>query len=185
MTESTFTDQELSAGPRPFLHPPPSLAVGQRHTPQMGREPTCTVDQSRPTLCNPMDCSTPGSSVHRIVQARILQWVAIPFSRGSSQPRDQARVYCISCTGRRILHHCATWEAPQNPQTHQKSHSWGQEQGLHGQEDFDSNPSCFFTTKSQFLHMGLLYMIYRKKINWNWNIYVTVCLNIVFSYLIE
>ena len=40
------------------------------------------------TLCNPMDYSRPGSSVHGIIQARILEWVAIPFSRGSSQPRD-------------------------------------------------------------------------------------------------
>ena len=44
--------------------------------------------QSRPTLGNPMDCSPPGSSVHGIFQARILEWVAISFSRGSSQPRD-------------------------------------------------------------------------------------------------
>ena len=43
------------------------------------------------TLCNPMDCSLPGSSVHGIFQARILAWVAISFSRGSSQPRDQIR----------------------------------------------------------------------------------------------
>ena len=41
-----------------------------------------------PTLCDPMDCSSPGSSVHGILQARILEWVAFPFSRGSSQPRD-------------------------------------------------------------------------------------------------
>ena len=41
-----------------------------------------------PPLCNPMDCSPPGSSVHGILQARILDWVAMPFSRGSSQPRD-------------------------------------------------------------------------------------------------
>ena len=40
------------------------------------------------TLCNPMDCSPPGSSVHGILQARILEWVAISFSRGSSRPRD-------------------------------------------------------------------------------------------------
>ena len=44
------------------------------------------------TLCDPTDCSPPGSSVHGILQARILQWVAIPFSRGSSQPRDQTQV---------------------------------------------------------------------------------------------
>ena len=42
------------------------------------------VAQSYPTLCNPVDCSLPGSSVHGILQARILEWVAISFSRGSS-----------------------------------------------------------------------------------------------------
>ena len=54
------------------------------------------VTQLCPTLCSPRDCSPPGSSVHGILQARILEWVAIPFSRGSSQPRDQSRVYCIA-----------------------------------------------------------------------------------------
>ena len=53
--------------------------------------------QLHPTLCDPMDCCPPGSSVHGILQARILEWVAIPFSRGSSQPREQN---CISCIGR-------------------------------------------------------------------------------------
>ena len=46
------------------------------------------VTQSCPTLCDLMECGPPGSSVHRILQARILEWVAIPFSRGSSEPRD-------------------------------------------------------------------------------------------------
>ena len=50
------------------------------------------VSQSCLTLCNPMDCSSPGSSVHGILQANILEWVAIPFFRGSSQPRDWTRV---------------------------------------------------------------------------------------------
>ena len=54
--------------------------------------------QSCPTLCNPMDCSPPDSSVYRIFQARILEWVAISFSRGSSQPRDRTQVSCT--TGR-------------------------------------------------------------------------------------
>ena len=54
------------------------------------------VTQSCPALCDPMDYSLPGSSVHGILQARILEWVAIPFSRGSSQPRDQTQVSCIS-----------------------------------------------------------------------------------------
>ena len=53
------------------------------------------VAQSCPTLCNPMDCSLPGSSVHGIFQARIQEWVAISFSRGSSQLRDQTQVSCI------------------------------------------------------------------------------------------
>ena len=46
------------------------------------------VAQSCLTLCNPMDCSLPGSSVHGIFQAIVLEWIAISFSRGSSQPRD-------------------------------------------------------------------------------------------------
>ena len=56
------------------------------------------VAKSCPTLCNPMDCSLPGSSVHGILQARILEWVAIFFSRGSSQT-------LVSCIGRQILYH--------------------------------------------------------------------------------
>ena len=52
-------------------------------------------------LCNPMDCSMPGSSVHGISQARIPELVAMPFSRGSSRPRVQTH---ISCIGRRILY---------------------------------------------------------------------------------
>ena len=54
------------------------------------------VAQSRPTLCDPMDDSLPGSVVHGILQARILEWAVIPFSRGSSQPREQSRVSCIA-----------------------------------------------------------------------------------------
>ena len=50
------------------------------------------VTQSCPTLCNPMDCSPPGSSIHGIFQARILEWVAIFFSRRSSPPRDSTQV---------------------------------------------------------------------------------------------
>ena len=58
------------------------------------------VTQSYPTLCDPMDCSLPGSSIHGIFQARILEWVAISFSRGSSQPRDRTLVSHIA--GRRF-----------------------------------------------------------------------------------
>ena len=48
------------------------------------------------TLCDPMDCSPPGSSVHRILQARIPEWIAMPSSRGSSQPWDLTQVSCIA-----------------------------------------------------------------------------------------
>ena len=54
------------------------------------------ITQSCPTLCNPVDCSPPGSSVHGILQARILEWVAIPFSRGFSQPRNRTLVSYIA-----------------------------------------------------------------------------------------
>ena len=54
------------------------------------------VAQSCLTLCDRMDCSPPGSSVHGILQARILEWAAISFSRGSSQPREQTQVSCIA-----------------------------------------------------------------------------------------
>ena len=58
------------------------------------------VAQSCPTLCDPMDCSPPGSSVHGILQARVLEWVAISFSRGSSWLRDWTQVSHIA--GRRF-----------------------------------------------------------------------------------
>ena len=56
-----------------------------------------------------MDCSPLGSSVHGILQASILKWVATSSSRGSSQPRNQT---CGSCIGKRVIYHWATWEAP-------------------------------------------------------------------------
>ena len=52
--------------------------------------------QSCLTLCDPMDCGLPGSSVHGILLARTLEWAAIPFSKGSSQSRDETRVSCIA-----------------------------------------------------------------------------------------
>ena len=50
------------------------------------------VAQSYPTLCDPMDCILPGSSVHGIFQAVVLEWIAISFSKGSSQPKNRTRV---------------------------------------------------------------------------------------------
>ena len=67
------------------------------------------VAQLCPTLRDPMDCSLPGSSVHGIFQARVLEWIAISFSRGSSRPRDWTQVSCI--IGRRFTL-WATREAP-------------------------------------------------------------------------
>ena len=61
----------------------------------------CLVAKLCPALCDPVDCSPPGSSVHEILQAGILEWVVISFSRGSSQSSDQT---CASCNGRWILY---------------------------------------------------------------------------------
>ena len=53
--------------------------------------------QSYLTLCDPMDCSPPGSSVHGILQARILEWGAMPPSRGSARSRGQTHISYVSC----------------------------------------------------------------------------------------
>ena len=72
----------------------------------------CVCAHSCSTLCDPMDCSPPGSSVHGIFQARILEQVAISYSRGSSWPRDGSNLHLLSsCIGRQILYLFATWEA--------------------------------------------------------------------------
>ena len=63
------------------------------------------VTQSCPTLCDPMDCIVPG-----ILQARMLEWVAFAFSRGSSQPRDQTQVSCISWATREALQWDKFWK---------------------------------------------------------------------------
>ena len=71
---------------------------------------TCMLNRfSCVRLCDPMDCSLLGSSIHGILQARILEWVAMPSSRGPSWPRDQT---CVSCIDRWFLYHWATGEAP-------------------------------------------------------------------------
>ena len=63
-----------------------------------------SVAQQCLTFCSPMDCSFPGSSVHGILQARILNWVAVSSSRGSSRSRDQTLISFSFCTGRGILY---------------------------------------------------------------------------------
>ena len=67
----------------------------------------CMHAQLCPTLCDPMDCSLPGFSVHGTLQARGLEWAAISSSRGSFWPSDWTHISCISCLGRQILYHWA------------------------------------------------------------------------------
>ena len=71
-----------------------------------GAESGLYCAQLCPTLCDPMDCSQLGSSAHGISQTRILEWIAISSSRGSSRPRDLICISCISCTGKGVLYHC-------------------------------------------------------------------------------
>ena len=89
--------------------------------------------QSCLTLCDPKDCRPPGSSVHGILQARILEWVAISYSRGSSWPRDQTRVSLRLLNCKWIVYHWATRKAhktsvqPSNPTTGRipwGNHNW-------------------------------------------------------------
>ena len=74
----------------------------------------CACAQSCPTLCDPKDCNPPGSSVCGILQARILECIAISFCRGSSQHRDQTRVSWVSCMGRQILYPLSHLGSPKN-----------------------------------------------------------------------
>ena len=71
----------------------------------------CVCAQWCPAVCDPMDCSLPGSSVHGIIPERILEWVAISSSRGSSWPRGQTHISCISCAVGRFFTTSDTWEA--------------------------------------------------------------------------
>ena len=86
-----------------------------------------------------MDCSPPGTSVHGILQARILEWIAIPFPRGSSRPRDRTRVSCVSCIGKQILCHLShqrspdiecivgnSWNMGETLDSSELPHLWGQ-----------------------------------------------------------
>ena len=72
----------------------------------------CVCTQSCLTVCHPMDSSPPGCSVCGIFKARILEWVAISSSEGSSRPRDQTQVSCIPCIGRWILYHLSHLGSP-------------------------------------------------------------------------
>ena len=80
--------------PHPWQSPGKNTGVGCHFLLQcMKVKSESEVAQSCLTLSDPMDCSPPGASVHGILQARILEWVAMTSSRGSSQPRDSTRIY--------------------------------------------------------------------------------------------
>ena len=80
----------------------PRVCAVSKEMPQEGTRPLPTgvsereVAQSCPALCDPMDCSPPGSSVHGVLQARILEWVAVPSSRGIFPTQGSNRVSCIA-----------------------------------------------------------------------------------------
>ena len=95
------------------------------------------VAKSCPTLCDPMDYNSPGFSVHGILQARILKWVGISLSRGSSQSRDWTWVSCIA--GRFF-----TTEPPGNPYLHLRApKSLGPDSELTGHEAVQGSTSIF------------------------------------------
>ena len=75
---------------------------------RIGKVYCMLVAQSRLTLCDPVDCSPPGSSVHGILQARVLERVAMPFSRGSFWPRERTQILCIA--GRSQSYPAHKWE---------------------------------------------------------------------------
>jgi len=89
----TATNSSILAWRIPRTEEPSRLqSIGLQSRTRLKQLKKVEVTQSCLTLCDPMDSSPPGSSVHGILQARILEWAAIPFSRGSSQPRDRTQV---------------------------------------------------------------------------------------------
>ena len=119
LTRWTFVDEVmslvfnmLSGLIKDFLPRSKHLLISWLQLPSAVSVQFSSVAQSCPTLCDPVDCSRPGSSVHGILQARILKWVAISFSRGSSRPRGWTRV---SCTAGRFFTYWATREAQTSP----------------------------------------------------------------------
>ena len=83
----------------------------------------CLVPQSCPTFCDPRVCSPPGPSVHGILQARIVEWVAISFSRGSFLARDATCVSRVSCIGRWVLYLLSHQGSPILSLSHTHTHT--------------------------------------------------------------
>ena len=91
------------------------LVPSAQSPPDVWRTRSVLRAQSCPTLCDPLDYSPPGSSVHGILQASILEWIAMPSSRRSFPPREPTRISCVSCAGRQILCHGVIGKAPGEP----------------------------------------------------------------------
>ena len=123
----------------------------------------CLVLKSCPTLHDPMDCSPPGSSVHGILQARILEWVAISFSRGSPWLRDQTHA---SCAGRQILYHWATREVLEDI-TQFLSFSWGykNQYSMKKLGWTEKKKKNFLTTKAALLQEHLRCAFFQDRVN--------------------
>ena len=140
------------------------------------------VAQSCLTLCDPMDCSPPGSSVHGIFQAWILEWVAVSFSRGSSWLRNRIRVSCI--IGRRFtiwatrLRELLKWDW----YPYQKRHQGGSVQPTHVQARVHCGRAHIHThihthtppeerphedTKGRWPSASQAESVIRSRINWN------------------
>ena len=98
--------------------------------------------QSFLTLCDPMDGSPPSSSVHGILQARILEWVAMPFSRGSSRPRDETVSLKSPAWGGRLFTSSAPWEAPKNTGASNWFEGGGFRWPVHGTNERAPNHIC-------------------------------------------
>ena len=109
------------------------------------------VAQSCPNLCDPLSLTPPGFSVHGILQARILEWIAIPFSRGSSWPRDQTQVFC---TGGRFFTIWANREAPNVAQIQVKDMNFKKNSG------FNPNTASYQLYCIKLLKLSLSFFIY-------------------------
>ena len=81
----------------------------------------CACVLSHVRLCDPRDCGPPGSSVHGVLQARTLEWIAISYSREPSWPRDRIHISCVSCIGRRVLDH---WHNLGSPSVADGNENW-------------------------------------------------------------
>ena len=101
----------------------------------------CIVSQLCLTLCGPIDYSPPGSSVHGIFQARILEGVVILCSEGSSQPRDQTLISCVSSISRQVLYHWCHLGSLNSGSDTIQNHRWGRD-GAEGDGKVSETMSC-------------------------------------------